>query len=669
MKPNKSKLIPFSSPREGEAKKSLSDFIHMCRYELTIFSDHRLWRGWDSCKWPYAAFYKLSTSRKKKDQVEMDDNFIDFAKAYARHNATYKCRKISTILPCLKALEFAVVELDIQICDINKRTLDRAVDVLVETYQNAGACQSASYLRELADFLSREKMTVANIHNWEPNVVREDDMDSFVQKSEKEINKKIPNQAAMAGLVRVFSEQPKNPYDIVVTSLWAVLMSSGLRIREALSLSIDSLKIEHVDGCRVCYLQYYARKGGGWNKAPINEDMEPILIDAFNRIKNLTSESRRLAKHWEAEDVKCKNNPGHKRALPAAVVKKYQDNYKLSAKELAEIIGLGVNRTYKMLHKDSKMRILDNSMLGVQNWLNTYWDKIQPEGFPIFDKLGDSVVLKYSEALFCFRKYELSNSYSTANLIFGRFTSQNISPMLAGKQSFFVRHNIRGENGEIVKTNSHASRHLLNTIVQNVNLDQWDIARMFGRATPKHNKVYDHTSGYDRAQKSLGLTQNTDLFGGKDDGGSLDCKSPIDRVVYDQLNISPTTHSTEYGLCINNFAYHPCSKYRNCLSCSKHVIDTRDTEKIKQVKLHCQALKDKLAKANKKVGLVFGVESYIKHLTSELDETEQLVSAISNLDGQDARFLHRLGIKNNSCIDRAIDSIKDNMSTPIGVEK
>lgn len=666
MKQRKAELIPFISQDKREVRRNLDEFIRMCKHDLTTLNDHRLWRGWDDHRWPLASFVKFSNTRKQQDKVKMDGCFIDFAKAYARYIVTHKHRSLSTIMPFLRALEFAVVESGIDICDIGKRTLDRAVEALVEKCKSQSAYQSAGYLRELSEFLYRKGLTTENIHGWKPNIIYEDNMGSFTRKSEEELNKKMPNAAAMSGLAKVFSERPTDPYDIFVTSLWVILMSSGMRISEALSLSVDALKIKDINGHRVCYLQYYARKKGGWHKAPVDEEMEPVLIEAFQRLKDLTAESRKVAKHFEAEDKKYKKNTDYRRKLPScSAVKKYRDKQTLSMDELSEVVGLCGRQAHRLTSADHKQQILNSSIAGVESWLNTHGDVLQPKDFPVFDKLGDGKVLKYSDALFCFRQNEL-NEHSTRNFTFRKITNSNISQMLAGKNSFFVRHGVRDESGEIVKTNSHAPRHLLNTIAQNINLSQWDIARMFGRVTPKHNKAYDHTSGHERAKKSLHLTQGTSLFG-QEGINELSCKSPINKVTYDQLNISPTTHSTEYGLCVNHFSYSPCSKYRNCLSCSKHVVDAHDAEKIKQIKTHCQVLKNKLDRANKKVGSVFGVENYIDHLTSEINETEQLISIIGELDGQEARFLHRVGIKDDSCIGRAIDSIENNMPASIGV--
>ena len=343
----------------------------------------------------------------------------------------------------------------------------------------------------------------------------------------------------------------------------------------------------------------------------------------------------------------------------------YNPSQNLSMTELSNIIGLCGRQAYRLSsNKSNTCGLRENSINGIENWIHDCWDDVQPEGFPFVEKRNDddnsSENLKYSDALFCFRQNEINKKNTTRNFTLIKVKRNLVSNLLSGKASFFVKHGIQSESGDFIKTKSHAPRHLLNTIMQNLNSKQTDIARMFGRADMGQNKVYDHTSDYERAEKSLRLAHDSDLFGERESDELLNCKNPIKKATYDDLNLLPTTHSTEYGLCLNDFSYYPCVKYRNCLSCSKHVIDVKNKQKVKQINAHYSALEKKLKSANDKRGSFYGVGNYISHLESEIKETKKIISAISDMGDIDDRFLHRLGVKDSSFVSRAIKTIESN---------
>ena len=82
-------LFQFKPKAEVTAEENLSAFIDKCRNELTVFGTDL---NWSAFVWPkVAVFAKMGvTTRKPAQEQLMDDNFVDFAKAYFRYQQGHK---------------------------------------------------------------------------------------------------------------------------------------------------------------------------------------------------------------------------------------------------------------------------------------------------------------------------------------------------------------------------------------------------------------------------------------------------------------------------------------------------------------------------------------------------------------------------------------------------
>ena len=91
------KVLYFSPKSEIDSSKNLQAFIHMCRYELTIFGENL---DWDSYAWPDGnRFTKLGVGSGKLDfkKVGLAEEFLDFAKAYVRYGYAHRPRRTRTV--------------------------------------------------------------------------------------------------------------------------------------------------------------------------------------------------------------------------------------------------------------------------------------------------------------------------------------------------------------------------------------------------------------------------------------------------------------------------------------------------------------------------------------------------------------------------------------------
>ena len=82
-------VFQFKPQTEITAEENLRAFINKCRDELTVFGSEL---DWNAHVWPkIAVFAKLAvTTRKPTLEQLMDEDFVEFAKAYFRYQQGHK---------------------------------------------------------------------------------------------------------------------------------------------------------------------------------------------------------------------------------------------------------------------------------------------------------------------------------------------------------------------------------------------------------------------------------------------------------------------------------------------------------------------------------------------------------------------------------------------------
>ena len=117
-------LIP---PAALTADENLFEFIRICRDDLTVFRADLNWKDW---KWEdIIHFTKMGvTCRSATNGVRLDDQIIDFAKAYFRYQQGHCPTRAKNELKALRAIEAALLQIkgkaDINLLDMS--VLDEA---------------------------------------------------------------------------------------------------------------------------------------------------------------------------------------------------------------------------------------------------------------------------------------------------------------------------------------------------------------------------------------------------------------------------------------------------------------------------------------------------------------------------------------------------------------
>lgn len=645
-------IFHFVPQSQLDAKHNLEQFIDMCKTELTVFGKNLNWSDW---KWPRAGnFTKLGVTNSRTSNVsdKMDDEFMDFAKAYFRYQQGHKPTGTKNDLKALRAIEAALIQVSgsAGIGGLDMVVLDESAQLIRGHYSAGAAYQAGRELERLAKFVTSKRLIATDLSSWKSPIPREkDDIQTGpVAKARRE--KKLPEEQSLIAMAEMFSNNPSDPKDIFTTSTFAMLMCAPSRISEVLELPADC-EVEDPDSKGVLRYgwRFYSGKGFGGDIKWIPTEMVGIAKEAIRRIKAITEESRKLAKWLEDHPDKFYRH---------AECPDVPENEPLTMKQACQALGMAHDT------RGSCRTSLNNCGLKKEDGfhtLNTLWKYVlsrQPEGLPWLDKKRK---LKYSNALFCMQSNLLGSQRGTSPVILwapsNNIINNDMSPRESlgesGHQSIFDRSNYLTQDGQRIKLRSHQVRHLLNTMSQRGGLSQLEIAKWSGRADIKQNRTYNHMSEYEMVARAEQLDTSLTLFG---PAGDVGMKLPITIQEFNLLERG-AVHVTEFGVCVHDYTMSPCDKYRDCLNCAEQVCIKGETDKFARIKRRLEEVRNQFEAADGAMKAGFaGADRWYEYHKNTLEHLEQLVAILENPDVPDGSQIKLRNDKAFSPLRRAIES-------------
>ncbi len=569
-------IVYFKPGQKVGVRNNLAAFIKLAREQLTVFGAGL---EWEAPVWPkLIGFSKLGvTTRKPQPEQLMDDNFIDFAKAYFRYQQGHKRTQTFNESKALQVIESALIQVtgSAHVFAINIAVLDEAAKLTTQHYSKGAAYHCGRELERLANFLTEYKLTTIGIQGWKSPINRKSDKNKTGAKAKEEREKKLPNEFALNALAEIFANNLENERDKFTTSVFAMLMCAPSRISEVLVLPADCEVYDvDKDGNPAYGWRFYSAKGFEGNIKWIPSTMVSVAKTAVFRAKKLSNSARDLAKWIE-------DNPN--KFFRHANCPNVAADTPLTKEQACQALGLSVSN-------DGGTAALNQRKLSGANGahtLNSLWKHVMsrlPKGFPWFDK---SKGIKYSNALFALNSKQLNRNKSTSFAELQKPTvnlfNNDLSPRESleyNHQSIFDRHGYKNEIGERLKLTSHQARHLLNTIAERGGLSQLEQAEWAGRADLKQNKVYNHMT----TEELVGMAESLDVT--KPVSGAVDTpkrKIPVSQQEFNMLE-QGAAHVTKFGYCVLDFTQTPCQMYRDCIHCSEQVCVKGEAEKLRRLK-------------------------------------------------------------------------------------
>ncbi len=632
-----SEIVLFRPKAELDASGNLSGFVTSCRNDLTVFGTDL---PFDEDVWDVTKALALKGHGKKRHRLVfstlgggkdrplrfMPEPFLSFSKAYLRYMHGFRPTKIIAFrLTALRALEAALSE-DGEAPDpvrTDTGVLNRAAQLIAQHYTEAAAYRIGGQLEMTADFLAKNRLTVAPVR-WRNHLSRPEDTVRVGVEFDNRRRAKMPSQAALDALPKTFTLATK-PSDVIISSVAAILCASPDRISETLMLPKDCEVRQKTgeNGGEAYGLRWWPAKGAEPMVKWIVPSMVSVVQEAISKIQVVTEQARHVAKWYEDHpaDIYLENH-----------LKRLRDLEWLSFEEVANVLGFtGANAARAWC----KSNAIEEA--GARGNRKAAFSDVQkavigmlPEGFPILDK---ETSLRYSDALLVVRANEMHSQRGTYACVIESVSINQINTGLGGRSehgfgSIFTRFGFTEPDGSFIKVNTHQFRHYLNTLAQAGGMSQLDIAKWSGRKDIRQNATYDHVSADQMLQKIRdAVGDENQMFGPL---AELPEKLLIPREEFARLKV-PTAHTTDLGFCIHDYTMSPCQMYMDCIHCDDLVCVKGDTEKNEQLRLRLQEARDLEARAEQAVDSGYsGSDRWLAHHKSTVKRLSELCAIMDD---------------------------------------
>ncbi|MDO9383321.1 MAG: integrase [Hyphomicrobiaceae bacterium] len=619
-------VIVFKPRAEIDAEHNVAAFIELCRKQLIIFGADLDFESnvWDVTKAvaPRARGKGRQRARFTKlhsDQDWMDEPFRSFSKAYFRYMFGLRPAKAYvTRLLALRALAATAEEMGLSsVASIDASNFNRAAQRVGEAYRGGTAYRIGKQLELLATFLDEHRMVSSRL-GWVNFLPRPIDTERVGEKADDERRSKLPSQAALNALPKIFRAAIE-PRDVIVSSAAAIMCGAPDRIGEVLTLRVDC----EVDGFSkddepAPYgLRWWPSKGAEPMVKWVVPSMASVIQEAIGNIRAVTQPARDVALWYERH--------------PDSIYLKPELEYlrgteSLSFDEVAEVIGVGDGRQW-----------CQNAKIPVNASGSVHFDAVEravlsllPHDFPILDPLTG---LRYSDALFVVRRNELHQQRATYHCLIEGVSGTRINDGLGsavahGTPSIFSKFGFREADGSEIRVNTHRFRHYLNTLAQAGGMSQLDIAKWSGRRDIRQNVVYDHVTPSQMLEKVRNAVgDSSQMFGPL---AEIPVNLPVSRDEFGQLRF-PTAHTTDIGFCVHDYTMSPCGLHRDCLNCQDLVCvkgDIAKTERLRTRLAEARSLLGQVEKARSE-GYA-GSDRWLDHHRGTVERLTQLCAIMDD---------------------------------------
>jgi hypothetical protein len=499
--------------------------------------------------------------------IPLSEPFLSFAKAYLRYQHGLRPTKsIGSRIAALRVVEAALSE-NGSIPDppnISPEVLNRASQICADKFTKATAFRVGGQLEMLSGFMVDSQLMAVPVR-WKNPIRRPTDSIRVGKEFDQERHDKLPSPAALSALANIF-RIAREPSDVLVSSLVAILCSSPDRINELLYLESDCEVTQTIPSTgQLAYgLRWRPAKGAEPMIKWIIPSMVDVVKEAITNIKRLTQEARDIAKWYEVNPSQL-YLPEHLSHLRA--------RKEITAAELADLlfvdsVAIQTVRKWAQRNKVAPLGTRGNLSYALADVQSAALSKL-PRDFPVANaELG----LKYSSALCLIQKNLLHVEKATFRGEFGVVNHEHLSNRLAnrvdGQRSMFDRLGFTEPDGSPIAVTTHQFRHYLNTLAQIGGLSQLDIAKWSGRKDVRQNQVYDHQSDRDVLALVRSVVGDEKRMHGP--LARADRLALIPRDEFARLKV-PTAHTTDFGYCIHDFTMLPCQIHRDCMNCDEQV--------------------------------------------------------------------------------------------------
>lgn len=536
---------------------AINNVISYVAYYRSIISDNEIIKDWNALSWGgIYRFTRFDSCDNRNCNEPLNENFIDFAKAYIKCSILFGKRKEHTkALRVLKVLEFVLLDLvgNANVNECNYMVLDKCASIIYGKYTKSVSANTCKELEKIINFLKLNRMIDLPHLDWvSPLRFKARKSWDGYDKNLKG-HSKLPDIESLLIIASIFAKKDEelSQRDMFTTSVVALLCCAPSRISEILALPSDCEILENDSrGIKRYGLRFFSGKGYAGDIKWIPTEMIPVAQTAVRRLRMLSKNARELAIKMEESYEKFQSQ---------ILLSLIDENKYLTAKEVCEFLGF-----YREISNDYRRKIkgitLNGNVINHQDYSYTLKElkrliyDSKPKGFPWFDR---EKIIKYSNALCLLNRFQLNEINDTYSFVFEKPSIHLFCADIAksgGSDKRFInifeRYGFNNKDVKNYKINSHQPRHLLNTLALLSGMDGFDLARWSGRQCIAHNRYYDHRNH----AHMLSLMRGREIKVESE-------KLPEARI--DDLNIlkNGAVMVSKHGYCRHAYASEPCAFY------------------------------------------------------------------------------------------------------------
>jgi hypothetical protein len=444
---------------------------------------------------------------------------------------------------------------------------------------------------------------------------------------------RLPSTRALEGVADIYSKYAKSPADRLRACALAILVVTGFRLGELLTLPLDCEVTEISNGKKRYGLRYYKEKTRGGEKMYdvrwLTATGAELAQKAVAEIREITSGARERAKILE-QDPKRVPIPGHQWADC------------LSRGEVAALFGFQNRGSVREIsssklpyHREggrSYYRVSDLENYLLSERAEHLWTLDRRDG--TYQLLSETLFIAFAQS---FHARHLGNP-----LLVEQMDPHALRSFTVGRArniSAFERFEIREEDGTFCKITSHQFRHWLNDLADKGGLSAELQTRWFGRENPKDTLAYQHANLEERLQWVKDGIRNGEICGTI---ASVYFALPEEEQDIFLEGHIQAVHFTPLGLCIHDFAIDPCPYYLNCARRCPDYLHTKGNQQERTNLIQVQRrTKQALAVAQAQVAAGNGetAQAWIRHYEETLAGVEAALAVDDDPTASDGEMV------------------------------
>ena len=442
---------------------------------------------------------------------------------------------------------------------------------------------------------------------------------------------RLPTEAVLNGLADIYREHAVEPRDKLRAAALAILVVTGFRIGELLTLPLDC-EVRETRGGQPRYgLRYYREKTRGGARLLAVRWLTPIGTElaqaAISQIREITHAARQRAKVLELSS--------HRVPIPG-----FHWGARMTQGEVARVLGcmhgsvFAIPRDKLIRHRDSK---------------GTYFRAFEVEAYLRNLHVGqlwtvdrrDGTRQKLSESLFIAFRNFFHTTRSACQMLVEPMLHAQIADFItcrANMKSAFEKFGIREANGAFCRMTTHQLRHWLNHIADKGGLAVELQTRWLGRENSKDTEAYRHATVSERLEWVKTGMREGSLQGIKADIYVELPRSQREAFLDGEIQAA---HITAFGICLHDFAVTPCPFHLNCVRGCPDYLRTRGNQKEREHLIQIRTATERALhmarlQATHNAGIA---EPWVRHCEQTLDGIAKALAVDDDMEPGDSRSI------------------------------